>query len=369
MEQEFIQLTIILLTAFILAYIARLLKQPIVIGYIVAGIIISPFIIKFGASTEMINLFSKFGIALLLFIVGLHLNPKTIKEIGASSLVVGLAQIVFTFGVAFLVSLTLLHLNVVSSAYVGIALSFSSTIIIMKLFSDKQDLDSLYSKISIGILILQDLVAIAVLIFISTVSGEADLVGFTFKGAMLGIGLLVVLSLFGLFVLPRFTKSLAKSQELLFLFSIAWCFLIASLFSYLGFSIEIGALIAGIALSISPYSVEISSKMRPLRDFFLVIFFIILGLNTQFSNLGPILLNAIVLSLIVLIVKPIITMAFLALFKYTKRTNFLVGTTLAQISEFSLIILLLGVSLGQVNSEVLYTVILTMIITIFILLT
>jgi len=179
------------------------------------------------------------------------------------------------------------------------------------------------------------------------------------------LGLIVFLFLSGFYILPRLTKNIAKHQELLFLFSIFWCFLIAALFGYVGFSIEIGALIAGIVLSVSPYSVEISSKVRPLRDFFLIIFFIILGLNIPVLNLGPIILNALILSVAVLIAKPLILMVLTAFFRYTKRTNFQVGTTLAQISEFSLIVLVLGVSVGHITTEVLHTLTLTLVITIF----
>ncbi len=367
MEPIFIQLAVILFTAFIISFIARALKQPIIIGYIIAGVIISPFLIKFGASTEVIDVFSKFGIAFLLFIVGLHLNPKVIKEIGTASLFVGLGQIILTFGLGFLVAWQILRMNIVSSAYVGIALAFSSTIIIMKLLSDKQNLDSLYGKISIGILIIQDLVAIGVLLFVSSLSSNsAGLQGTVLRTLIGGVGLIFVLFLIGYFVLPRLTKSIAKSQELLFLFSICWCFLVAALFSYLGLSIEIGALIAGVILSVTPYSTEISSKIRPLRDFFLIIFFIILGLNINIGSLSSIVFNAVVLSALVLVFKPIILMFLLKNFKYTKRTNFLVGTTLAQISEFSLIILGVGVSLGHILPEILYTLILTMVITIII---
>ncbi len=366
MEPIFIQLAVILLTAFIVSYIVRAFKQPIIIGYIIAGIIISPFLIKFGASTEVIDIFSKFGIAFLLFIVGLHLNPKVIKEIGTASLLVGLGQIILTFGLGFLVSWQILGMNIIASSYIGIALAFSSTIIIMKLLSDKQQLDSLFGKISIGILIIQDLVAIGVLLFISSLSNGTNWQGTATKTLLGGAGLIILLFLIGYFILPKLTKSIAKSQELLFLFSICWCFVIAALFSYFGLSIEIGALVAGVILSVTPYSTEISSKIRPLRDFFLIIFFIILGLNMQISNIGLILVNAIILSVLVLIFKPIILMFLLKSFKYTKRTNFLVGTTLAQISEFSLIILGVGVLLGHINSEIFHTLILTMIITIII---
>ncbi len=364
MEPIFIQLAIILSVAFIVSYIIKLLKQPIIIGYILAGIIIGPFILKSGADIGLIHTFSQFGIAFLLFIVGLHLNPKVIKEIGISSLLIGLGQVILTFGLGFGVSM-LLGFNSITGIYVGIALAFSSTIIIMKLLSDKQHLDSLYGKISIGILIIQDLIAIGVLMVISSVSGGVILGSFGLQSLLIGVGLIVFLFLSGFYILPRLIKSIAKHQELLFLFSIFWCFLIAALFGYLGFSIEIGALIAGIVLSVSPYSVEISSKVRPLRDFFLIIFFIILGLNVPILDIGPIIVNALILSAVVLITKPLILMTLTSLFRYTKRTNFLVGTTLSQISEFSLIVLVLGVAVGHISTEILYTLTLTLIITIF----
>jgi len=364
MEPIFIQLAIILSVAFIVSYIVKLFKQPIIIGYILAGIIIGPFILKSGADIGIIHTFSQFGIAFLLFIVGLHLNPKVIKEIGTSSLLIGLGQVILTFGLGFGVSM-LLGFSAITGIYVGIALAFSSTIIVMKLLSDKQHLDSLYGKISIGILIIQDLVAIGVLMVISSVSGGVVLGSIGLQSLLIGVGLIVFLFLSGFYILPRLTKSIAKHQELLFLFSIFWCFLIAALFGYIGFSIEIGALIAGIVLSVSPYSVEISSKVRPLRDFFLIIFFIILGLNMPILNLGPIIINALILSAVVLIAKPLIFMALSAFFRYTKRTNFLVGTTLAQISEFSLIVLVLGVAVGHITAEILHTLTLTLVITIF----
>src|SRR3989338_7280261 len=161
------------------------------------------------------------------------------------------------------------------------------------------------------------------------------------KTFLIGAGLVLGLFLFGFFILLRIVKSIARSQELLFLFSICWAFLASALFALFGFSLEIGALIAGMILSVSHYSTEISSKIKPLRDFFLIIFFIILGLNLDVSNVGIVVADALILSVIVLFFKPIILMFFMALFKYTKRTSFLVSTSLAQISEFSLIILIL----------------------------
>jgi len=364
MEIIFVQLAAILFTAFIVSYIVRSFNQPIIIGYILAGIIVSPFLIHIGASTSTIKIFSELGISFLLFIVGLHLNPKVIKEIGLSSLAIGLIQIILTALAGFGVAKYLLGFNFMTAIYIGIGLSFSSTIIIMKLLSDEKQLDSLYGKISIGILILQDLVAIGVLMFVSSFSGSLGTEGFGLKGFLVGGAIILFLIFIGKFVFPKIMAKIAKSQELLFLFSICWCFLLAALFTYIGFSMEIGSLIAGVILSVSPYSTEISSKIRPLRDFFLIIFFIILGLQVQVNNFKTILFNSIILSAVVIILKPLFTMIAMRFFGYTKRTNFLVGTALGQVSEFSLILFGMLLAVGQINSTVIDTMILTMIITI-----
>jgi len=372
MEIIFIQFAIILTAAFLLCYLIRLLKQPVIIGYILAGIIISPFILYSGSfnliTGNIIKVFSDFGVAFLLFMVGLHLNPKVIKEIGKLSLIVGIVQMLVIFVLGYFVSHFLLGFNTLTSSYIGIALMFSSTIIVMKLILDKGELENLYSKISIGILIVQDLVAMVILMLIS-LTGNLNLNEIltpVILKELLSIAIIFfVLFILGYFMIPKVTRSIAKSQELLFLFSLCWFFLIASCFSYFGFSVEIGALIAGVILSTSPYSTEISSKIKPLRDFFLIILFIFLGLKMNLLTINlPIIYNALILSGVVLIFKPIILMGLMAWFGYTKRNNFLVGTTLAQISEFSLIILALGVSLGHVSSEILSILTLTALITI-----
>jgi Kef-type K+ transport system membrane component KefB/Trk K+ transport system NAD-binding subunit len=364
MDQIFIQLAVILFAAFFVAYIFRALKQPVIVGYILAGIILSPLLIKFGADTESLKIFSQFGIAFLLFIVGIHLNPKVIRDIGAPSLAIGLGQIILTFLATFLITFKFMNFNLISSVYIGIVISFSSTIIVMKLLSDNQQLDSLFGKISTGVLIIQDIVAIVVLMVISSLSGGLKITSFKLGSVFLGFGLIIVLFLVGYFIVPKLTKYVAKSQELLFLFAICWCFVVAGLFNFLGFSIEIGALIAGVILSVSPYSTEISSKVKPLRDFFIILFFIILGLQLQISDIKFVIVNALILSVIALVLKPIILMILMRFFGYTKRTNFLVGISLGQISEFSLIVIALGVAFKHLLPETLNTIILTLIITI-----
>ena len=191
-EGMFFQFAMILLVAFVVSYIVRLFNQPVIVGYIFAGMIISPFILEFGGtSNEIINVFSKFGIAFLLFIVGLHLNPKVIKEIGIPSLFIGLVQMALTFVFGFVIIFYLAGWNLISSVYAGITLMFSSTIIVMKLLSDRGELDSFHGKISIGVLIIQDLVAIVLLIIISStgiIHGSDSLSSFVIKSLICVIG-------------------------------------------------------------------------------------------------------------------------------------------------------------------------------------
>jgi len=190
----------------------------------------------------------------------------------------------------------------------------------MKLLSDKEDLDTLYGKISIGFLIVQDLVAIFILMFIPMLSNNLEISSLTFN-ILKGIFIIFLIWILSIYVLPRITKQIAKDQELLFLFSIGWCFLVSSIFFYFGFSIEIGALLAGIGLSMSPYRLEIAYKVKPLRDFFIIIFFIVLGSQMHLSSISPILLPAIIFSLFILIGNPLIVMVLMGMLGFTKRNR------------------------------------------------
>ncbi len=346
----FIEISIIIFIAIIITTLTRLLKQPLIIGYILTGIIVSPYLLNIIKDSSSISVFAQIGVALLLFMVGINLNPKVLKEVGKVSLFTGIGQIVFTSGIGFLICL-LLGFNVITSLYVSVALAFSSTIIIMKLLSDKGAVDSLYGKISIGFLVVQDIVAIIVLIIISSLGGANNSTMIT--NIFIGIGLVISLLLFSIYVLPLFLKFVAKSQEFLLLFSIGWCLALAALFFIFNFSIEIGALLAGFLLSFSPYRFEINLKLKPLRDFFLVLFFVLLGLQMSFGNISNYIFPVILLSIFILIGNPIIVMIIMGLSGYKRRTGFMAGLTVAQISEFSLILIALGVSVGHLNSDIL----------------
>jgi Kef-type K+ transport system membrane component KefB len=361
--ETFIELSIIIGITVLIAGIMRLLKQPLIIGYILAGIIVSPYFLDIVQSTETMVVFSQIGVALLLFIVGLSLSPKVIREVGKVSLITGIGQIIFTSIIGFFIG-RLLGFSVLVSFYIAMALTFSSTIIIMKLLSDKKDLEKLYGKISIGFLLVQDIFVIILLMIISFFSDNLSVDKLSI-GVLLGMIFLIIgFILISIYVLPKLSTFFAKSQEFLFLFSIGWGLGLAALFHYMGFSMEIGALVAGVALSMSPYNQEISSKMRPLRDFFIILFFILLGSQMVFENIGQFILPAIIFSLFILIGNPLIVMILMGLLGYKKKIGFQAGFTVAQISEFSLILIALGVSLGHLNTEILSLVTIVGLITI-----
>lgn len=361
--EVFIEIGIVIGVAVLVSGIMRLLKQPLIIGYILTGILVSPYFFDLIKSTETLTVFSQIGVAFLLFIVGLSLSPKVIKEVGKVSLVTGLGQIFFTSVIGFFIGKLLGFTNLVSF-YIAIALTFSSTIIIMKLLSDKKDLDKLYGKISVGFLLVQDLFVIALLMVISSFAGESSGTGWTVWSIINVLLVMTGLVLSAIYVLPRLSNFFAKSQEFLFIFSIGWGLGMAALFHYFGFSMEVGALIAGISLSMSPYHYEISSKMRPLRDFFIIIFFILLGSQMIFDNIGSLIIPAVIFSLFILIGNPLIVMALMGFLGYKKKVGFQAGFTVAQISEFSLILIALGVSTGHLTNEILSLVTIVGLITI-----
>ncbi len=352
MEEIFVQISLVIAIVLAVSFIMRALRQPLIIGYIISGILVGPFFLNMVSMNETIQIFADFGIAFLLFIVGLHLSPKVIKEVGKISLITGVGQVLFTSIIGYFIALAL-GFSPLASLYIAVALTFSSTIIITKLLSDKGDLERLHGKIAIGFLLVQDLIAMLILIAVSSISNSSNFVYSIWitlvKGALL-TALIVPISIF---VLPKAQKFFARSQEFLFVFSIAWGLGLASLFHQAGLTLEVGALIAGVVLSVSPYSFEISSRMKPLRDFFIISFFILIGSNMILTGFGKVIIPALIFSLFILFGNPLIVMALMGIYGYTKRTGFMAGLTVAQISEFSLILIALGVKIGHLTPEIL----------------
>ena len=361
----FAEIGILIGAATAISLLMRFLRQPLIVGHIITGFLVGRYALGLFQNMETLELFSELGISFLLFSVGLTLNPKLLKEYGRLSVLTGFGQVFLTGGVGALLTM-FLGFDWVTALYVGVALAFSSTVIVLKLLSDKGDLDKLYVKLSIGSLLLQDLIAIALLFLIPFVTGSQgngiELVRMIILGAVAGIGVFF----FSHFVIRHLHRYLTRSQELLFLFAISWGMGISALFAALGFSLEGGALIAGVALASLPSRHEISARLAPLRDFFIVTFFILLGTRMVVSDFSGILLPALLLSLFVLIGNPLLQLIIMGLMGYGKKTSFQTGMMAAQISEFSLILVALGVTLGQVAPEVLSMVTLVGIITIFI---
>ena len=346
----FAEFTLIILVAAVLAFISRFLRQPAIIAYVITGILLGPMFLGLIHESDQLFLFSQIGVSLLLFIVGISLNPKHLKEIGKVSLVTGLGQIVFTSIIGFIIS-KYLGFGTLESIYISVALTFSSTIIIVKLLTDKNDLDTLYGKIAVGFLLIQDFVAVLALIFISSLSNGTELGYVLFLTLLKALGLfLIVYVLYKLVIKPCFS-SVSKNQELLFLGGIAWCFLIAIIGWNLGFGVEIGAFLAGFALSSSQFGLDISSKIKPLRDFFIAMFFINLGITMVFSSFKAFLFPIIIFSVFILIGNPLIVFFLMIVMGYRSRTSFLAGLTVAQISEFSLILMAIGLSAQHVSRD------------------
>ncbi len=359
---EFSQVAILLVTAASVGAFAKLLKQPLLIGYLFAGFLLATFGVV--SNIEVFSGLGQIGVTLLLFLVGLEMNLKELPSIGKVALMTGVGQILFTTGIGFALAFGL-GFGILPAAYISIALAFSSTIIIVKLLSEKNDLDSLYGKISVGFLLVQDLVAVLILMYLAGLGrGDLSPTGYLLIG---GKALLLLGAVWGLSkkVLPTlFNKYLANSQELLFISSIAWALGVASFVAGpLGFTYEIGGFLAGIALSNLPEHLEIASRTRPLRDFFLTIFFLILGTHLSIGGLGGIIVPAVIFSVFVLIGNPVIVLSILGFLGHKRRTSFLAGLTVAQISEFSLILVAMGVGLGHVSESVMAMVVVVAIVT------
>ncbi|MCK7458649.1 cation:proton antiporter [Idiomarina aminovorans] len=365
-SSPFYELAALLALAALIGIIGQWLRQPMVVCFIAVGIIAGPSVLDLVQSHENIEILAELGIAVLLFLVGLKLDVKLIKTLGIVSLATGLGQVAFTALIGFGLSL-LLGLSPLSSLYVAVALTFSSTIIIVKLLSDKREVDSLHGKVAIGFLIVQDLAVVLAMVVLSSMGiGESEDTGVTavlqvlFNAAvMLGLVLLFIR-----YIAEPLVSRVAKSSELLVTFTIAWAGLLAALGHYFGFSMELGGLLAGVALASTPFRESIVARLAPLRDFLLLFFFIALGTQLDLSLLGQQFWPAMVLSLFVLVGNPLIVMIIMGIMGFRRRTGFLAGLTVAQISEFSLIFVAMGITIGHVGKSELGLVTLVGLITI-----
>ena len=364
-EGSFVSVALILALAVAAGAIAKLLRQPVVVSFIIVGILAGPTAFNLVEGAEEIRLFAKFGIAILLFLVGLKLDFHMIRSTGKVALVAGLSQVAFTAAVGFGIAM-LFGFEATTAFYIAVALTFSSTIIIIKLIGDKRELDTLYGRIAVGILIVQDILVVAAMVVIVTIGnpGEGSVVTDLVVTLASSAVFLGVIAFASKFVLEKVLDWISKSPELTLLFGVAWAIVLAAISILIGLSMEIGAFVAGVSLASTAYRESLGARMVSLRDVMLLFFFIELGASLTFADALGQLWPAIVLSLFVLVGKPLIVFAIMGWMGYRSITSFRTGVALAQISEFSLILIALGYSLGQVDSAVLSLVTLVAVFTI-----
>lgn len=350
LNELFLQLAAVIVTAGVIALLAYKLRQPLIIAYIITGILVGPGLLGWAQSQELFDVMSSIGIAFLLFIVGLNLNWHNVKDVGRVAIIAGITQVIVSTILGSVVAL-LLHMSTSMAIFLGVAFSFSSTIIIVKLLSDKDDLDRLYGRVAVGMLIVQDLIAMMILLVLAAARNGGDLGTILTMSFAKGVLVIAVLWLLAKFFIPRLFTYAASNSELLFLMALAWCFTVASTLQLLGFGIEVGALLAGVTLAGTGFQHEIEAKIRSLRDFFLVIFFIVLGTHLTIDSLSSVIVPGLVMSLYVLIGNPLVAQIIMRFMGYHPRTAFLTGTTMGQISEFSFIMLAAGIAAGLVGPE------------------
>ncbi len=359
-EAIIFDIALILIVAAILAFVAKILRQPLIPAYVVAGLIIGPLVLGFVENMDLIYAFSEIGIAFLLFSAGLEISFKKIKEAGLKRIVlVGLLQVGIVFGIVFFLA-DFLNLTSLQAAYVGIILAFSSTMVDIKLLSERGELVTLHGRLILGILLLQDLVAIGAIVIFTSGNFAVVPIGIAFAKL---IGILLFAVIFQKYILNNLFKFAARSTELLFLSSLAVLFLFIILAYISELSIVIGAFIAGVSLANSPFKMELESRISPLRDFFAILFFVSLGMQIVFIGISLRLVLLVLLLVGAFVVKPIVTLVLLRVAGYRSRTSFLTAISLAQLSEFSLIIGFVGVTMGVFDASLLSTVILATIVT------
>ncbi|MGQ9777647.1 MAG: cation:proton antiporter domain-containing protein [Thermodesulfobacteriota bacterium] len=322
-DSIFGEIATLLLAAAAVGALSIWLRQPLILGYIFVGILVGPSMLGWVTARDQVDLLARMGIAILLFVVGLKLDLHLIRTLGPVALAIGLGQVIFTSVIGYFLALPL-GLKQVEAFYVALALTFSSTIIIVKLLSDKREIDALHGRIAVGFLIVQDIVVVLVMIGLSAfgAAGASKEIGWTlFYLILKGFGFIVGVGLLMRYVFPLLLQQMARSLELLMLFAIAWAIFLAIVGDILGFSKEVGAFLAGISLASTRFREAISTRLISLRDFLLLFFFIDLGTKLELGQLGGQVGPAVVLSLFVLIGNPLIVMIIMGVMGYRRKNR------------------------------------------------
>lgn len=350
-------LGIIAVSAAVLVAVGRAVRMPAIVVYLLCGILVGP-VLGWVEMDKGLELVSETGIALLLFLVGLELSIGKVRDVGKVALVAGFSQVFLTALLGFGLS-ALLGFGLVEAMFLAMALTFSSTVVVVKLLEEKGELESLYGRIAVGVLLVQDLVVIMLLTFLAGMSGgggpvDAGAVGIGLAKAFGGMALLLVVALVASkYLLPRPFKWAARSPEVLLVWALSWCFLMVFGAHAFHLSLEVGAFLAGMSLAQLPYNENLRRRVHPLMNFFVAVFFVTLGLRIDPGGATDHIGTTLALSSFVLIGKPVLFLLILGLMGYGRKTAFLTGTTLAQTSEFSFILAGLAMGKGLIGGDIL----------------
>jgi Kef-type K+ transport system membrane component KefB len=367
---------IMIVAATLVILLARRANVPSIVLYIITGLLLGPIGFDLlsidlgheGHGEDAVAVAAELGIVLLLFLVGLELSLDKIKAVGKVAVAAGLGQVVFTAAIGFGLAL-LLGFDTMAAIFLATALTFSSTVVVVKLLDQKDHLHKLYGRIAVGIFLVQDLVVVVVLTFLAGLGDTEVLdtatVAVDLGLAFLGMGAMLILALVAArYLLVKPMNWVASSAEATLIWSLCWCFAFVVGSEWLNLSPEIGAFLAGLSLAQLPIAHDLRRRVHPLMNFFIAIFFIALGAQMELSAATEHWLAAIIFSLFVIIGNPFIFMIIISRGGYSERTSFMTSVTVAQISEFSFIFAAVGLSAGLIDESILSLITIVGLITI-----
>ncbi len=356
-----------IVAATVLAYLARWARQPLLLAYIAAGILIGPVGFGFITEAESIQALAEIGLVFLLFIVALEIDVRKLVESGKSALLATLVQVagcvLLAWGAA-----RLLGYDGLPAIYLGVAAAFSSTLIVVKQLSDRNELDTLPGRVILGILLAQDVLAVVALAIQPNLGGppegQTSLVLALSISFLKGVGLMAGVFLAGRYFLPLLLRSVAMAPEILLVTGVSWCFVVCWAAIEAGFSSAVGALLAGVSISSLPYSIDMVAKIKTLRDFFVTLFFVSLGMLLPVPT-THVVVTALVLSVVVVAGRFITIPAILRALGYDNRVCLISAIHLSQISEFALVIMLIGASAPyqHIGPEIVSIVVMVLVVT------
>jgi Kef-type K+ transport system membrane component KefB len=354
--QLLLNLGLIVITAATFAFIGKWIKMPSIVGYILAGMLLGPAL-NLVELDHALELISELGIALLLFLVGIELSLQKIKDLGSVALTLGGLQMLLTAVGGYAVA-SLLGFSTIESVFIGATVTFSSTVVVIKLLDQKGATDRLYARIAIALFLAQDIVVIICLTILSGLGSGGESVSVIELAKNLGVAfggmaiLLAVTLLSAKYLLPKPFNWAARSPDTVFIWALCWCFLIVLLAHQFHLSVEIGAFLAGIAIAQLPIHADLHRRLHPLMTFFIAVFLVTLGIKMELGEFAAIWPTALGLSAFVLIVKPIIIFSILARMKFSEYTAFQSAIAAGQVSEFAFILLALGASTGLIGGTI-----------------